>query len=269
MVLASWSPSMVFFVPLFSGFIASLAVTGLLMWRTKITQPPSDFDPETHDVGSLSRAWWHQSVWTSAAWTFKDSWATNITAVGAALGVIAGSNSALIRGSLNNAPHELVSLGVIFGGASVLAPLVYAALAKEPRGIVSDSQRRATVQANASARLTLGPRAEPSTTAPTSLNPTAPPFPTQVEGTIGGLLVASATTLFATLGGLAALITWAQDSNLDGAEAWSLTSVAVVAAVFVGIYAVRSFHALATFATIDGATPRPSFISSTGVSATL
>jgi hypothetical protein len=260
MAAASFNAAETFWVPLAAGLVVSIAITVILMKTTPIIVSKTwvEHRPRKHRHKQMD--WWRQVVWTSAAWTFKDSWATNITAVAGVLGIVAGSSTpaSMFAASSGATPSEFVALGIIFGGTSVMAPLVYGALAKAPAKPESESLGKSEAKEDDLAEYV------PTTTSASTTSPS------QVQGSIGGLLVASAMTLFAAMGGLAAFATFVDTSSITGGERWCLISAAAVAAFFIGLYAVRSFRALAMFAGSDEPVKaRPSLISGTQVSATL
>jgi len=82
----------------------------------------------------------HYEVNASDAWSPQGSWTTNVTAVGAVLGTVAGTTSVLQPYIPNSGAFIAISL--VFGGAAVLSPVIYAALATsvgitDPGGEVS------------------------------------------------------------------------------------------------------------------------------------
>jgi len=154
------------------------------------------------------RWWLLGSVYAGSAWTAKDSWVTNIGAVGAILGtVVTASNAALKTVIIQPAAAaDVTILFLVFGGASAAAPVVYGAAAK----IESQGTDEAT-------------------------------------GSVWGLLLAGAASLFAVMSELATigLLAW---STADSAGArWAIVIGLGLGAAAVGTYSLRS---LAYFATL-------------------
>lgn len=71
---------------------------------------------------------WSRSLYASAAWTFGDSWATNITAVGTVTSTVLAASGA-VSGLLPGVDLGRFSLLItVAGGITVAAPLVFGAL---------------------------------------------------------------------------------------------------------------------------------------------
>jgi hypothetical protein len=84
-------------------------------------------------TGRVPLSWWLTgSVHAGSAWTAKDSWVTNIAALGAILGTVISDAGYKLTG-----PEAGVTLlFIVFGGVAVAAPVVYGATAKlESQGI--------------------------------------------------------------------------------------------------------------------------------------
>jgi hypothetical protein len=80
-------------------------------------------------TGWVRFSWWFTgSVHAGPAWTAKDSWVTNIAAVGAVLGTVLSNTT--LNAKFQAAAPGLTLLYVVFGGVAALAPLVYGATAK-------------------------------------------------------------------------------------------------------------------------------------------
>jgi hypothetical protein len=81
-------------------------------------------------------SWWLTgSVHAGAAWTAKDSWVTNIAALGAILGTVISDAGYKLTG-----PEAGVTLlFIVFGGVAVAAPVVYGATAKRESQGVNDT----------------------------------------------------------------------------------------------------------------------------------
>ena len=161
----------------------------------------------------LKFGWWVSgSVYAGPAWTLKDSWVTNIGAVGAILGtVVTGSGAALKTVILPTPAAGVTLLLIVFGGAAAVAPVVYGATAKvETQGI------------------------------------------TDTKGSVWGLLLAGAASIFAVIGEMATLglLVWSiADST---ATKWAILIALGLGGAAVGLYSVRS---LMYFATLPA--PRP------------
>jgi hypothetical protein len=150
--------------------------------------------------------WWLKgSVYAGSAWTAKDSWVTNIGAVGAILGAVA-SNAALKSVVIQAAAGaDVTILFIVFGGAAAVAPVVYGATAK----VESQGTDGAT-------------------------------------GSVWGLLLAGAASLFAVLGEMAAmgLLAWSvSDSTV---AKWAIVVGLGLGAAAVGVYSLRSLTFFAT-----------------------
>jgi hypothetical protein len=197
--------------------ICALAVAALLAIIVFATVKPINLSPN-------NKAQWQwlrrllAEVNASDAWSPQGSWTTNITAIGAVLGTVAGTTSALQSYIPNSGAFVAVSL--VFGGAAVLAPVIYAALAtsvgiNDPGGEVSGAL-----------------------------------------GTVGGLLVAAIFTLFGFFGELFVTLEVAIHavSGQQGPEAFFWASI-VLTALLVAIYAYRSLKDMILFPVTTEAPP--------------
>ncbi|HEY5266179.1 MAG TPA: hypothetical protein VIJ40_05135 [Acidimicrobiales bacterium] len=197
------------------GGAAAILVTAIQIVGTHITIKSITSSGGTDHSSVLTwknPRWWTHPIYTSAAWNIKDSWATNLTVVGAVLGTVTSSTTffptpaASASTNFASSPHDtFMALAIFFGGAAALSPLIYATFAKKP-----DYK-----------------------------------YPGQVEGSVIGLLVASMVTLFATVGELAAVTMIIAVSTATVGERVILIAALFVAAVFMAVYAIRSFWALA------------------------
>ncbi len=106
-----------FWFPIGFGFLASLVVMAIA--ARKIPNP----EGETNRPAS----WWKMPVYTESAYSTKDSWATNITAVGALLGTILGATGFVAEAVPWVSTGRFTGLSLLFGGAVLLAPLLYVA----------------------------------------------------------------------------------------------------------------------------------------------
>lgn len=106
-----------FWFPLGFGFLAGLLVIAIT--ARKIPNPEGDTN--------LPTSWWKVPVYTESAYNTKDSWATNITAIGALLGTILGATGFLAEAVPWVSTGRFTGLSLLFGGAVLLAPLLYVA----------------------------------------------------------------------------------------------------------------------------------------------
>lgn len=143
-------------------------------------------------------------VYAPAAWSLTDSWTTNITAVGSVLGVVAGASSALSAYIATTFPFVAVSL--LFGGAAVLAPVVYAALSK--------SWGQADQNGEVSGSL----------------------------GSVGGLLLAAMFTLFGFFGEIFVAFGIALRVTTQVGARTAFWAAVVLVVLVVGLYAYRSLR---------------------------
>jgi hypothetical protein len=152
-------------------------------------------------------SWLKGSVYAGPAWTAKDSWVTNIGAIGAILGTVVTASNAALKSVVIQpaAAADVTILFIVFGGAAVVAPVVYGATAK----VESQGTDGAT-------------------------------------GSVWGLLLAGGASLFAVLGEMAAmgLLAW---SVSDSAVAkWAIVIGLGLGAAAVGVYSLRSLTFFAT-----------------------
>ena len=143
-------------------------------------------------------------VYAVAAWSLTDSWTTNITAVGSVLGVVAGASDALSAYIATTFPFVAVSL--LFGGAAVLAPVVYAALSRswgktDKNGEVAGSL-----------------------------------------GSVGGLLLAAMFTLFGFFGEIFVAFSLALHFTMQVGARTALWAAVVLVVLIVVVYSYRSLR---------------------------
>jgi hypothetical protein len=166
--------------------------------------------------GVVSRCWkgtpasetdrWLSNIFTTAikntnAWDIKDSWLTNITAVTTVVTAIFTQTAVTDFLGGGVDKDAFTVMSILFGFAAVMGPLVFGACASRP------------------------------------LNESTADTPT---GTRGGLLAASAVTLFASFGLLADLGLLGSYTSATGAEKDVMCGILLVAAVTIAIYAVRA-----------------------------
>lgn len=233
MMFIALTPPEAFWIPLVAGSVAALLVAIVLMVSTPIHNGAGLNDGHGHQtrLTSLSPKWWTREVFTATTWSFKDSWATNVTAVGALLGVTTSSTT-FLASVVPNSPLTspvFIALGIFFGGAVGLSPLVYASFAKRPD----------------------------------------PKHSGVVVGTVVGLLISTTITLFATFGELATVAVLVNESIATTGERWLLIAALSMSAVFVFIYALRSFRALTASESSGAQKSKSSLMNAEGSSATL
>jgi hypothetical protein len=120
--------------PVFGGAAAAVLVliTAVAAWLKP---------PRTNGTTAArnNKNWLLHEVKAGSVWSGGDSWATNISAVGAVLGTIIGS-AGVLKPIISVASSAAVTgLFITFGGAAALAPIVYAALARKPDETVTAS----------------------------------------------------------------------------------------------------------------------------------
>jgi hypothetical protein len=172
-------------VPAAAGIGASIIIVLVSIWASKCWRD-----------GGLTTA-----IPDTTAWDTKDSWLTNITAIGTAATAIF-TQSAVTNFLVSGVDKDGFTLmSILFGFAAALGPLVFAALASRP----PDSAE--------------------------SINP---------AGTRGGLLLANVVTLFASFGLLADLGLLTSYLNATSTEKGIVYGSLGAAALIVGIYAIRA-----------------------------
>lgn len=67
----------------------------------------------------------------NTGWDFSGSWASNLAAIGAVLGVVIGASTSLPSPDL---PQAAIVLSVLFGALTVLGPIAYSALQANQAG---------------------------------------------------------------------------------------------------------------------------------------
>jgi hypothetical protein len=185
----------------------ALSLLTLALSATMTTFNTRPEDPEGIFLWLRRRKWWRflaRKVITGAAWTFKDSWATNLTAVGAVLATALAASGLLDR-ILPGVPQEqFAALNILFGAMVLVAPLLYAALGR--RELDKDGYIRTL-------------------------------------GTLGGLYLSSAITLFAVYAQLMTLLALlfhtSTNPSLKTLFSW-LIGAAILGAAIYGIRSVKS-----------------------------
>lgn len=74
--------------------------------------------------------WGREDVYAGSGWSFKDSWVTNVSALGAVLVTVLGATGLLgtLLPGINTS--YLVGLSVLFGSFVLAAPIIYSAMSK-------------------------------------------------------------------------------------------------------------------------------------------
>jgi hypothetical protein len=165
----------------------------------------------------------------SSSWTFKDSWATNITAVGAVLGTVlaaTGSASTLLPGVQTD---RFAVLSAAWGGLVVLAPLLIALHGRHP----ADSARSASESAGgASASDAKGVTSQPDATS------------SAVQALTIMVFIAAFMTLTAAGGELATVGVLTHLSTAPSGLRWPIYICLGAAAALTGLYAGVTTKAL-------------------------
>ena len=155
--------------------------------------------------------WWTNKPLAEAAdWKYTDSWATNVTAVGAILGTVLSTGGFLSSALPGVSAVSFTALNLVFLGMIAAAPLVFATWTAP----------------------------EPSGEKPTELAPAA-----KNVGTTLGFAAASALTLTATIGELATIALLVYMGAFAWPVVWSvgaLLSIGVVAVLVYGSLGVSS-----------------------------
>jgi hypothetical protein len=221
-------------LPLLAGLIAAVLTVVWGCWGTGVLRLR-----RLEDMG----AGFEKEVLADVAWSASDSWATSVGGVGAILtAVIAGTSS--LSNFVPGAPvGRMVVLNIVFAGLLALAPLIYGDLAK----------RKVPAEQDHAEEGGPGPQVDTAVQERRDLavgaavvGPAAAPSATKSTGTVGGVVLASATSLTAIYG---ELITMAFLVHLSTANTWVRTllyfalGVGTLVAVF---YAKRSIRALIT-----------------------
>jgi hypothetical protein len=115
------------------GFTLSRQIDDTDLWNPLMGAAIATLLTELALFAYLSRRGPHRFHWVSGqvavgpAWSFKDSWLTNVAAVGALLGTVLGAGDFLTDLIPGTSTTRLVGLSLIAGGMVTLAPVVYAA----------------------------------------------------------------------------------------------------------------------------------------------
>jgi hypothetical protein len=147
----------------------------------------------------------NRAIYTASAWSFSDSWATNITVIGGLLTAVLGATDVLGEILPGVSMERFLALSLLFTAIAAGAPLVYIAF---------------------------GRRETANSTPPVEVT----------RGTFGGLLAAAAITSVAVFGQLRTIAVLVQLSNSPSTVRAALLIVVAAAGVAVALYAVRSLQ---------------------------
>lgn len=170
-------------------------------------------------------------VVTEATWKWNDSWATNISAIGAIITLVLASSGFLQEVFPDLAVGRFTGLALLFGGAVIGAPAVYLGFGR--------ALETPAVAAN--------PAAVPPIAASSA---TVTPV-----GTVGSLIAATVVTLWGVFGQLALMGVLVDLANASRLEKTFLGLLLVVSAGLVGVYAIRTTGWLAKLAAKDPVVP--------------
>jgi hypothetical protein len=146
-------------------------------------------------LSSIRRRRLRDKVNTTTSWSFKDSWVSTLTTLGAVAGTVLGATGFLTDVFPGVDVQRFFTLLILFTGAVLAAPVVYAAASKTDRGSG------------------------------------------QTQGTVGGLWLASALTLFGVAGQFATIgsLVWLADTGRG--NRWGLTAALSLVSLIIAWYA--------------------------------
>ena len=146
-------------------------------------------------LSSMRRKKLTEQVNTTSSWSFKDSWVSTLTTLGAVAGTVLGATGFLTDVFPGVDVQRFFTLLILFTAAVLAAPLVYTAASKTN----SDSG--------------------------------------QTQGTVGGLWLASALTLFGVAGQFATIgsLVWLADTGAG--NRWGLTAALSLISLIIAWYA--------------------------------
>ena len=132
-------------IPMLTGIFLAVVLVGL---TGAIGVPYPEAETRTARLwNSARRKFWTSRFYASAAWTFADSWATNITALATATGVLLAAGGTLQSTFTGLDLNPFVIMNVACGGIVASAPLLF--------GIVNVMYLRRCPSAPADASVTL------------------------------------------------------------------------------------------------------------------
>lgn len=100
-------------LPVVAGLVASAVL--LIVCFLTVTKPETNERYSVHEI--LPTA--------DGKWSFSQSWASNLTALGAVLGTVLGASGYITEAFANYSVSQFVGLNLLFGGLALLAPVVY------------------------------------------------------------------------------------------------------------------------------------------------
>jgi hypothetical protein len=139
-------------IPALAGVFMVVLLLALCMARVKVYDKKNNHDDE---VSPWKPEYWRYRILASGAWTINDSWATNITAVVAVVGIILTTTSAVNSLFPGVALDRFAIVNACAGAIAAASPLVfgvlYAAWTHRDPGISTDAT--VTLPARVTARL--------------------------------------------------------------------------------------------------------------------
>ena len=149
-----------------------------------------------------------KTVQTGSSWSFKDSWLTNVSLLGAILGTVLATTGFLPATVPGISTAGFTGLSVLFGGFVIAAPLVYSAASKWKWQEATNSSPSTLVS----------------------------------PGRVWGVIAAAGLTLWGVFGELAALIVLTEFANSSGpAKAFviaALSAAATLTAWYAGTFVI-------------------------------
>ncbi|MFE7549535.1 hypothetical protein [Streptomyces gardneri] len=156
-------------------------------------------------------------------WSVKDSWLTNITALGAVVGTILSTTGFLTDWLPGVDLGRFLGMNLLFGGLILFAPIIYSASCYWGWPEQKDEKGKVT----------------------RSFKPVAHGW---------GLVVAAYATLFGVFGQLATIVVLVVSAAADQWTKWALYVLVAVAAFFVGLYSLRFVRGALAAPPADGVT---------------
>jgi hypothetical protein len=221
-------------LPLLAGGVAAILTVAWGCWRTRVLRLRR---------WKQMKAGFKTDVLADVAWSASDSWATSVGGVGAILtAVIAGTSS--LSNFVPGAPvGRMVVLNIVFAGLLALAPLIYGNLANPSAPAKPEEADRAGPGAQIGITLQEG---RDLAVGAVVMNPAAAPSASKSSGTVGGVVLASATSLTAIYGELITMAFLVHLSTANTAVRTLLYFALGVGTVVAVFYAKRSIKELMT-----------------------
>lgn len=174
--------------------------------------------------GKPREDWESKPLDIDSPWSVKDSWLTNITALGALLGTVLSTTGFLADWLPGVSLSQFLGMNLLYGGVILFAPIIYSASCywgwpeqKDEKGNVFRS------------------------------------FKPVAHG--WGLVVAAYATLVGVFGQLATIVVLIVSAAADQGTKWTLYVLVAVAAAFVGLYSLRFVRGVLATPPTDGITP--------------